>query len=274
MAKKKVVKGTAVAVAASTEVTVKGGEYAVSSDLAGDLAGMGLGAGEEIDTKDILIPKLMLTQGLTKAVAKGKVPVGIYCNSVDLVDFGSEFEALVIQSYKVWQEYKVVPNGKDEYMQTLDFYSNENLPYQFKNDKGEDCKRKEVLGFYILLLDEIANGIAFPYIVDFKGGSKSAGRELASHFAKLRSNGLPSFAKVFSFGTELVEAEHTYYKKTVGMGRNITREELASVKTWIADLKKNKDHIKVDDSEELNGDDVVVEATVATKNETANGSKF
>lgn len=259
------------------EVAVSTNEYAVANNaLAGEFAGMGLGAGEEIDTKDILIPKLMLTQGLTKAVARGDAKVGRYINSVSEKDMGDNIEALVIQSYKVWQEFKVVPNGKDEYLATIDFYSNEHLEYQYKDEQGNDCKRKEVLGFYCLLLDEIKNGVAFPYILDFKGASKGAGRELATHFAKLRSSNLPSFAKVFSFGTKLVEDEHTYYVKTVDMGRDITSEELGSVKAWIAELKNNKDHIKVDDSEEReqgDGDAKVVDAEVVN-NTTANGSQF
>ena len=58
-------------------------DFAVSSDLAAEFDGLGLGAGEEIDSMDILIPKLMLTQGLTKAVAKGKAKVGTYINSIN-----------------------------------------------------------------------------------------------------------------------------------------------------------------------------------------------
>ena len=124
----------------------------------------------------------------------------------------------------------------------------------------------------VLANDEVKEGVAFPYIIDFKGASKKAGRELTSHFAKLRSVNLPSFAKVFSFGTELVEDEFTYYVKTVDMGRNIEREELDAVKNWITELKKNKDKIKVDDSEEKEGNDDIVEAEVVEK--TAGGGKF
>ena len=246
---------------------VVGGNYEVSADLASEFEGLGLGAGEEIDSMDILIPRLTLAQGLTKAVAKGKVPVGNYFNSTDLNVLGDSVEALVISSYKIWQEYKVVPNGKDEYLGTIDYYGNENLPYQYKNEKGEDCSRKQVLGFYCLLLDEIKKGVAFPYVIDFKGASKKAGRELTSHFAKLRSVNLPSFAKVFNFGTELVEDEHTYYVKTVDMGRNITAEELGAVKNWITELKKNKDRIKVDDSEEREANDTVEVETVEVEAE-------
>lgn len=245
--------------------------YEVSNDLASEFEGMGLGAGEEIDTMDILIPSLMLTQGLTKAVAKGKAKVGRYINSTDLKDHGDKVEVIVMDSQKLWQEYKVVPNGKDEYLQTIEYYGNEKLPYQYKNEKGEDCTRKQVLKFFVLLLDEIKEGIAFPYTVSFKGGSKKAGRELSTHFAKLRTKSLPSFAKVFSLGTELVEDEHTYYVKTVDMGRDITREELDSVKQWLAELKANKDRIVLDDSEEREETNTV-EAEVV--NESTDGTKF
>jgi hypothetical protein len=241
-------------------------DFAVSSDLAAEFDGLGLGAGEEIDSMDILIPKLMLTQGLTKAVAKGKAKVGTYINSINLADMGDKVEALVIQSYKVWQVYKVVPKKADEYVETLDYYGNENLEYNYELD-GVAYKRKQVLGFYCLLLDEIKQGLAFPYIIDFKGASKSAGRELTSYFAKLRSINLPSFAKVFTFGTELVEDEHTYYVKTVDIGRDITREELGAVKNWIGELKENKENIRVHDEEEAPVEGEVINAT-------ASGSKF
>lgn len=255
----------------SKDLVVKGNEeYAVSADLASEFEGMGLGAGEEIDTMDILIPNLMLTQGLTKAVAKGKVPVGVYVNSTNNAVMGDKVEAIVIQSYKVWQVYKVVPNGKDEYIETFEYYGNEGLEYEFK--EGNDVfKRKQVLGFYVLLLDEIKNGVAFPYTITFKGASKKAGRELSTYFAKMRANNLPSFAKVFTFGTELVEDEHTYYVKTVDMGRQISKEELGAVKSWIAELKNNKDRIKHDDAEEREEGDVV-EAEVV--NESTDGTKF
>lgn len=256
----------------SKEVVVKN-EYAVSNDMASQFEGMGLGAGEEIDTMDIIIPSLMLTQGLTKAVSKGKAKVGRYINSMNLADIGDSVEVLVMDSQKLWQEYRVEPKGKDEYLGTKEYYGNESLPYQYKDEKGNECTRKQVLKFFILLLDEIKTGTAFPYTVSFKGASKKAGRELSTHFAKLRSVGLPSFAKVFTLGTELVEDEHTYYVKTVDMGRNIQKDELDAVKVWLSELKKNKDHIVLDDSEERNeyeGD--TVEAEVV--NETAKGSKF
>lgn len=279
-AKKKTTKKTtkkattkkAPAVAETKEVALVGqGDYGVSADLASEMSELGMGAGEQIDSMDITIPKLMLTQGLTKAVAKGKARVGTYINSVTLEEMGDNVEALVIQSYKVWQEYRVVQNGKDEYLQTIDYYGNEDLPYQFQDEQGNPCTRKQVLGFYVLLMDEIKSGTAFPYIIDFKGASKGAGRTLSTHFAKLRSNNLPSFAKVFSFGSDLVEDEYTYYVKTVDMGRAIEREELQAVKHWITELKKNQAQYKVDDSEEVENNDGVVEAEVIS---STSKSKF
>ena len=258
----------------SKEVAVVANKYEVSNDLAAEFDGMGLGAGEEIDTMDIIIPSLMLTQGLTKAVAKGKARVGRYINSMNLEDIGDKVEVIVMDSQKLWQEYRVVPNGKDEYLGTIEYYGNESLPYQYEDEKGNACTRKQVLKFFILLLEEIKGGSAFPYTVSFKGASKKAGRELSTHFAKLRSVNLPSFAKVFTLGTELVEDEHTYYVKTVDMGRNIQKEELAAVKLWLDELKKNKERIVLDDSEERESfsEGTAVEAEVI--NETAKGSKF
>jgi hypothetical protein len=232
-----------------TEVAVKT-NYGVSANLADELKGMGLGAGENIDTNDILIPKLQLTQALSKAVANPDINIqqGVYMNSVNNEDLGKSNDVIVMDSYKNWQVFKVSDKGQDEYLETIPFDGNEQLEYDYENEKGEACKRIQVLGFYVLLLDEIKAGMAFPYAVDFKKGSKKAGRELSTYFAKLRSNNLPSFAKVFSIGSELVQDEYTYHRKTVSMGRDITGEELGAVKLWLSELKAKK--ATVDDSEE------------------------
>ena len=55
------------------------------------------------------------------------------------------------------------------------------------------------------------------------------------------------------------------------MGRDITGEELNSVKSWIEELKKNKDNIKHDDVEERE-EGVIVDAEVVEK--SAGGQKF
>lgn len=235
--------------------------YEVSNDLVKEFEGMGLGAGEEIDSSDILVPKISLMQAMSKPVSKGKAKVGLFYNSVDLTELGDNLEMIVLDSYKNWQEFRVSQKGQDEYIGTKPFYGNENLEYDFKDEEGKDCKRIQVLGFYVLLLEDIKNGMAFPYAVDFKKSSKKAGRELTTYFAKLRSAGLPSFAKVFSLGTELVEDEYTYYVKTVNMGRDITKEELGDVKNWLMQLKERRSDFVVDDSEEK-AEAVNVEAEV------------
>lgn len=233
--------------------------------------GMGLGAGEQIDSADILIPKLQLTQALSKCVASNKVRQGTYVNSVSLADLGESNDMIIMDSYKNWQVFEAQDKGQDKYIETIPFYGNETLKFHDVVE-GKNIVRIQVLGFYVILLEEIKAGMAFPYAVDFKKGSKQAGRQLASDFAKLRSINLPSFAKVYTVGTELVQEEYTYHRKTVSMGRDITGEELAAVKGWLETLSSRKDNITVDDS-----DAKEAEGTVTVENAdgtTVDGVKF
>ena len=231
------------------ELEVKN-NYAVSSDLMEELSGMGLGAGDNIDNEDILVPKLLLTQGISEIVAKGEASAGVYINSITKADHGKNLEVIVLDSYKTWQVFKKTKDdSKPQYVETLDYEGNESLEVNEELENGDLIHRDKVLGYYVLKLDEIKQGAAFPYIIDFKRTSRRSGQSLASDFAKLRTQNLPSFAKIFTIGTEFVQDQFNYYVKTVDMGRTIEREELQVVKQWLSELKQNKSRMKGDDSD-------------------------
>lgn len=232
-------------------------------------AKLGLGAGDNIDNEDIILPKLQLVQALSQAVADKQAEAGVYFNTVDKVSLGDKVDIIVMSSVKLWQvfkEVKVKNQIKKEYVQTIDFIGNESLPID-EEINGEVIHRDKLLRFYVLLVNDLKDGIAFPHVVDFKRTSYNAGRELQSKFAKLRTVGLPSYAKVFTLGTKFVQDEYDYYVKTVSVGRNIQADELKQVENWIVELSKNKQKYKADESEELETSSNIVDAEVVSNAE-------
>ena len=239
--------------------------YEVSNEMFKEFEGMGLGAGDNVDNDDIIVPKIQLTQQLSEAVKEKLADAGQFINSVEKTVLGEPLDMIVMQNYKVWRCFEI-KKGKKEYIETIDYVGNENLAIDEVVD-GQEIHRDKVLGFYVLLVDEIKTGMAFPYIVDFTRSSARAGKQLQTYFAKMRSVGIPSFGKVFSLTSKYIQDEHDYYVKEVSAGRNIEKDELEAVKLWLDNIAKNKDKMKEDDSEfkaESNNNDYV-EAEASNK---------
>ena len=237
---------------------------------------LGLGAGENIDNDDILLPKIQLVQALSQAVTDKQASAGDYFNTVDKVVIGSPIDVIVMSSVKLWQVFKEVPTGKGgktklEYVETIDYLGNEDLGIDEEGADGQKIHRDKLLRFYVVLASDLADGMAFPHVIDFKRTSYKAGRELQTKFARLRSVGLPSYAKIFALGTQFIQSEHDYYVKTISVGRSITAEELAQVENWIIELQKNKQKYKADESEDIDSNTVETEVINNTK---ANKAKF
>jgi len=259
----------------------------VSNELAGAFDASLGSAGDTLDAVDLRIPKLTLIQAMTKAAFNTeKAPVGNFINNVEKNDMGTSIDLFIMNDTKLW-EVKFLPKGKDkvEYLGTIDYNpQNEDLR---KNPRipAELAERAEKLGvtlemilkgqinminrFYVLKVEEVMEGVAFPYMVDFKRSGYQAGIQLKNSFFKMRKvQKLPSYAKVFTLSSEFVQADDDYYIPTVTAGRMIEKEEIEAVENWVREMMTNKDaYTEVAED----GDDYV--ETTIVENEAATGEK-
>ena len=170
-----------------------------------------------------------------------------------------------------------------EYKETLNYYEHSDLKFDDVNPvTGRKIHRDLVLGYSVLLIDEIISGDAFPLVVDFKRTSREAGKNLATSIAQNASKNIPSYGKVYSFGTaqkvkEIKGKEVRYYVKTVDEGRWITKSELSIIVQWAKELakKKSEGKIQIDDSDvrnEVNSD--VVDAEYVETTASSSKSRF
>lgn len=253
----------------SKEVAVKG-QSAVSAEFKNMFdQDLGYGAGEQIDNEDILIPKIHLAQALTPEVIDKKLEAGIYMDSISKEEIGDTVSVYVMSVNKLLQYYYLIRSKnkvKKEYIGTVaytkDDYADvkENiLPEELKqrliakgvNTDGLELEADKVLRFFVVRTEDVATASAFPYIVDFKRTSYNAGQELQTKFARMRTQGLPSYAKVFEISSKFVSEEHDYYVKKVSTGRDITAEELGQVEHWVRELRANADKYVADESDEV-----------------------
>ncbi len=276
--KKKAVKSKEV-VTKKAAAVIKASENFLPEELVGVVDTSLMGA--QIDKDDIVISKAWLLQGTSTCVSDDnhEAIAGEYRNSRTLeliAGKGESFAGIVIDNYKSWQCFEEVKDAKGnltmEYKETLNYYDHPNLKFDSVNpDTGMNIHRDLVLGYYILDMNEVMKGNAFPLILDFKRTSRNSGKDLATSIAQLASKNIPSYCKVYSFGTEQKQKETgkgkvvNYYVKTVSEGRWINKEELGVITLWAKELQKKKaeGRVHVDDTD-VTGDknDNVVEAEV------------
>lgn len=217
-----------------------------------------MGACADIDTEDIVIEKIILMQAISTLVGEDKATAGEYRTSKEnklLATKNKSLDFIVLDAYKSWQVFKNSAKegapAKWDYVETLDYKENPLLEVNEVLD-GVEYHRDKVLGFYVLLLDEIKEGNAFPYIIDFKRTGRPTGQQLATNIQKLRQQNLPACAKVFSLSADFQKGDKgSYYVKKVSTGRNIKQDELEVVKNWVMQLReaKQKGTVKVDNSD-------------------------
>lgn len=260
--------GKEVAVKAKNELSL-GGMFDTSLTSASD----------NMESKDLVIAKIHLAQPLTPEVVEKKIEGGAYMNSVSKKLIGETTEVFIMSDTKLWQYY-FMPKGKTkkDYLGTIEYFGNEDarkdggIPLELK-ERAEKIGATldniqppdEVFRFYAVLVTDVMEGCAFPYIIDFKRSSFKQGRELKNAMFRIKQEtGYPSYAYAYELASEMVTNDKgSFYIKKTSQGRLITKEEIAGVELWIKELQDNKKKYTEDESE----DESDVVETTAVKNE-------
>ena len=208
---------------------------------------------ETVDARDLVLPKLLLMQGLSRFVAEAKAVMGEIRDSLEgkrLGDRETPVEIIPFASFKTWIIFKK-SKGKD----TLDYAGTfpvnaENATWEREatEKNGDLLKRFMVINYYVLLPDEIAKGEAFPYVVSFRSTSYIAGRKLETHKVKYAAIKRPICWKTFQLSSVYTEnVKGKFFVYDVTPERVTTEEELAECVKWKTIIGAS--NVRVDDSD-------------------------
>ena len=228
------------------------------------------GAGKDVDANDILIPKILCAQAISKAVTQEEVKLGEFYDSVEkqvLATYDRKNEAktqdleiIVFGTFKHW-----VINHDGEYHETVPFQAtvydedgkvitqgNDQWAYEETVDKVE-IQRDNVMNFYCVLPKEIKEDptFAFPYVLPLKRTSRKAGQKITTRITKLAARNRPSACQVFKLSRtiEMNKQKKEYFVVDAVISRDATDEEMAAAYKWWDALDKKKVNVKIDDSD-------------------------
>ena len=264
---------------ANTEVAALTEEQKQLAELAViDNDGEAWGAGADLDeqgaiyTNDYLLPKLWVMQALSEQLKVDKeLEQGDIINSLtgEVVCLkGEELEFVVVRSYKRWQGFRILANGKKEYVKEFSgimTLENANWPYEF-TENGVNCRRRQVNSFIILLKKDILANNPQPYVIDFTSSSRQGGRKLITALKNLNNRDfggkkLPSAAALFSVYTKIQDfADGSCYVKDINFKGYTNKQVLAMARTVYEDVKAHAGEIEFDDRDVLEAE--VVDAKI------------
>jgi hypothetical protein len=234
---------------------------------------------EEILKSDIVVPKVLLMQGLSEAVSKRhKSPDGANIQQGDIIrsttlevvggpDDAVEFIPLTYTNH--WRVEEEI-NGKYEYRGLEPRTAkNEDLPWKFEKD-GAQWRRVKVLNVFALLPQDLAafqdeikraqaendipdlNKVLLPVVISFRSTSYNAGKAVVTHFAKAASMakyGAVPYGHTMKLSCKQEENDKgIFYVFDVAPGRKCSKEEVGEAKDWYARLASGP--VKIDESDE------------------------
>lgn len=216
-----------------------------------------------IDSRDFLIPKLLLMQSTSTMVKEEKARAGEIRGSIDWNKVTEKEGSVEIIPFAVYKTWVTVKKKGNEYIGQVPMtLANASKPREEIVD-GEEVVNYETLNYYCLLPHEIATGVFLPYVVSFRSTSYLAGKTLETHRARLKEFGKPLCFKTFTLGCKQRENEHgKFYIYTIAEARDTLDAELSAVKHWNGVVKSGQARVdesaesKVSDAPEAGSDKV------------------
>jgi len=194
-------------------------------------------AGESVDTKDFIIPKILLMHPTSELVKKGEKNIGEIMKSTGevIAKRNETFEVVVIEKWKDWRIMKKNPqSGRFEFEGYQEWTpANDDAMWEYI-ENGESYRRDKTLNFYALLVSEIGKGkTAYPVKLSFTRTSFRVGGVMADWYAKALTDKIFPWAQTFKIGAQLKEGkEESFFAFTAVSGGAASPEVQETAKFW------------------------------------------
>jgi hypothetical protein len=211
---------------------------------------------EGVDAQDVLIPRLMLAQGMSPIVQQGNAVVGSIFNSntgQTLVKKKEKLSFIPLMYFREWHVCSVDPQGNEKLIERVKMVqANEGWS---KEDvvAGPDgrmipIRRHKAHNFFVLLpkfIDEL------PFLITFKKSNQMAGKRLVTHLKTSALKGAPAAALTWNVYAD----DHTYNGRTypvfnVEPGEETPKSMLDVAFKWYNTLSKSAAVVAADVDEE------------------------
>jgi hypothetical protein len=197
----------------------------------------------EISAEDLVLPKILTMNPLSKMVKHQNISVGQLVDSVSqeiLAHEGKPLEVILFNPYKTLITFH---NGDFESVELLTLENSE-LPWDETVGEGKsmvNVKRQKSLNYHALTIADIKAKKDFPRVISFRSTGYKDARAIETVRLKLKMQGQPlPFCTLVLTTEERNKDKHSWFAVSVAQGRASTEFELDAVKKWKKVIKSVK----------------------------------
>ena len=202
----------------------------------------------EFQQTDVVIPKVLLMQGLSKLVTEGKAKFGDFADSLSGTVLGSIDEPIDFIPFYMKKTWIVSRKDGDRWQ--FDHIEectpmNENKKWEETID-GQLYKNEKSMNFFVLLADNPT----MPYVLQFKSTSLKTGRELATQMYVInRAAGQTPASKIMSLsGSRVTKDGNTFAVFKTGVSKDAEQSQVMSCLEWLKIVKSGEARVDESDS--------------------------
>jgi len=231
-------------------------EIAIKEEnLPAELQG-GWGVVEDLETTDLLVPKIFQQQAMSKFVADGAARAGDFADSLTgeiLAKKDDVLEVIIFGSYKTLLISKEGLNGKFDYVETLTVTPQNakevaSLPMLEERKDGR-YKNSLYYNFYCLLPSKIEE---LPFVLSLGSTKTKAARKLNTMIYKLAQLRKPGAAVVFNLKSVAEKNDQgSWFGLDISQGRDTTQQELLRAHAWYVKSKSQKFTVVEEENSEI-----------------------
>ena len=247
-------KGAVVAAAAPKKeekaVAVRKTTAAATPLSAQDQAAWGV---QKLTHRDIIIPKLLAMQPMSKKVTAGEAAFGDFLDSLSGDVVGSINKPIEFIPFYMEKVYTVMEDklGKFEFLKQVPI-TPENEDEEFEQVNPENKKPQKwyrTMQYYVLLPNEVEAGTAMPYVLSFRSSSARAGQKLSTtmYVRNIKAGKVPASMAMMLGGVKKTNDKGTFIVMDVSESRESTEAEVAECFNWLKTIKAGA--AKVDHSD-------------------------
>ena len=222
----------------SKEVTKK-----ESTEVSTEAMDMGAWGNREVSAKDIIVPKVLLMQGLSEAVSDEKAKLGDFLYSLDDEVLGGIDKPINFIPFHYERIWIVKHDGEFHHIEPVTA-ANENMPWE-ELQGNVQVQNIYCINVYAMLESDLS----LPVIIPFKSTSLKAGKKVVTQMDfKNKAAGLIPPAKAMELSaTKVKNDKGTYAVLDAKEVRSSSKEEVASAFQWYQAV--NAGNVKADDSD-------------------------
>lgn len=188
--------------------------------------GSDLGAGDDLESSDLGISRILIANGLSAVVSEGKaVPGQIYSSKTGAILHerdGKPVEMIIVAIKKYW-----VHKENDKFVSiSQNASSRDEHPW-------EDGKKQNIFvhAFYGFLASDLEDGFPMPVELGLSSTNLKQAEVISHYILKMKGKKLPSYAYCFDVSTaERVKDNKKWFGFDIKLGRQVTKKEAAAAK--------------------------------------------